>query len=123
MSRTYKDKPWKYQDPENDWTFGKVQVNYTHTTKVYKGFGQWAEEAIVLVSYLEVKGAKRKKKRRTDTEWHWMTTPMWWIREMMNQPQRATGRQWEKKILKYCIDDLIDADTPSVSRKPHWYYW
>ena len=125
MSRTYKDKPWKYQDPENSWDFGKVQVKYTYTTKVYKGCGEWSEETIegVGIRYLDVKGARRKKKRRTDTEWHWMSTPMWWIREMMNQPQRAAGRQWEKKVIKVDIEDLIDVDLPSVSRKPHWYYW
>ena len=52
-----------------------------------------------------------------------MTTPMWWIREMMNQPQRAKGRQWEKSVLKVDINDLDIIDYPSVSRKPHIYYW
>jgi hypothetical protein len=58
-----------------------------------------------------------------DTENHWMSTPSWWIREMMNQPQRAKGRQWEKSVLKVDINDLDIIDYPSVSRKPHWYYW
>jgi hypothetical protein len=52
-----------------------------------------------------------------------MSTPSWWIREMMNQPQRAKGRQWEKSVLKVDINDLDIIDYPSVSRKPHWYYW
>lgn len=123
MSRTYKDKKWKYRDPENDWHFGMVQVPYTYMTRNYTGNG-WSEPyERTAFRWLEVKGAKRKKKKRVDTEWHWMSTPMWWVREMMNQPQRAAGTQWEKKILKVDIEDLIDVDTPSVSRKPHIYYW
>jgi hypothetical protein len=68
-------------------------------------------------------GVFAKKKKKVDTENHWMTTPMWFIREYHNQPQRARGKQWEKKALKCSIDGLIDLDTPSVSRKPHIYYW
>ena len=64
-----------------------------------------------------------KKKKNIDTENHWMTTPMWYIREFMNQPQRAKGRQWEKTVLKVDINDLDIIDYPSVSKKPHWYYW
>jgi hypothetical protein len=64
-----------------------------------------------------------KKKKNVDTENHWMTTPMWYIREFMNQPQRAKGRQWEKTVLKVDINDLDAIDYPSVSRKPHLYYW
>jgi hypothetical protein len=48
---------------------------------------------------------------------------MWWIREYHNQPQRAAGKMWEKKVVKYAVEDIDDADTPSVGRKPHHYYW
>jgi hypothetical protein len=41
----------------------------------------------------------------------------------MNQPQRARGKRWEKKIVKVSLDELIDIDYPDVGRKPHIYYW
>ena len=48
---------------------------------------------------------------------------MWYVREFMTVPQRAAGKQWEKKIVQVQVDGLIDEDTPNVSRKPHLYYW
>ena len=52
-----------------------------------------------------------------------MPTPMWWIREHMTQPQRTHGKEWERQIVKFAREDLVDAELPSVSRKPHLYYW
>jgi len=64
---------------------------------------------------------KTKKAKRQDTEWHWMSTPSWWTRLMMNRPQRAAGRLWEKKVVHEA--DLENVDKPSVSKKPHQYFW
>ena len=106
MSRTYKDRPSKLRYPEEEWDY----KYYFSGNRKY-------------IDYLQYPGVLTKKKKNIDSKYHWMTTPMWWIREMMNQPQRAKGRQWEKNVLKVDINDLDIIDYPSVSRKPHWYYW
>lgn len=105
MSRTYKDRPSKIRYPEEQW-------DNRYYRSGYRKF-----------SFLEYRGVLTKKKKCVDTENHWMTTPSWFIREFMNQPQRARGKQWEKKIVKVSFDDIIDVDYPDVSRKPHIYYW
>lgn len=66
---------------------------------------------------------KSKKKRHVDTEWHWMGTPGWWIHLMMTKPQRRAGSLWERDVVKADIDQLDNFDKPSISRKPHRYYW
>ena len=87
---------------------------------------------------------KPKKKKKLDTEWHWMSTPSAWTRTMMNRPQRRKGKLWEKGVSKIkCktemvgtypnigyvpllsqdTEDAYNEETPSVSRKPHVYYW
>ena len=126
MSRTHKDKPWKHAEPESRWDYDQVSVPYESERFPYEyDNGKWTKgEAVPCTRYMILKQAGVKtKKKRSHTERNWMTTPMWWIREMMNQPQRAKGRQWEKKVLKVDINDLDIIDYPSVSRKPHWYYW
>jgi hypothetical protein len=107
MSRTYKDRPSKIRFPEEQWDYKYYRI----------GGGNWH------ICFLEYRGVLTKKKKRVDTENHWMTEPSWFIREFMNQPQRARGKQWEKKIVKVSLDNLIDVDYPDVSRKPHIYYW
>ena len=107
MSRTHKDRPWKLRYPERDFDY-----RYERRTDVHWYWYCALERAGVLT-----------KKKRSYVEYHGMSTPMWWIREHMNQPQRTRGREWERKIVKYAVADLVDADTPSVSRKPHLYYW
>lgn len=106
MSRTYKDRPSKIRFPEEQWDY-----------KYYRCGDKW------YYGYLAYPGVLTKKKKHVDTENHWMSEPSWFIREFMNQPQRARGKQWEKKIVKVSLDDLIDVDYPDVSRKPHIYYW
>ena len=66
---------------------------------------------------------KRKKSRNVDTEWHWMSTPNWWIRCMMTRPQRRAGVVWEHIATQTPIEEIDLLDTPSVSRKPHQYFW
>jgi TATA-binding protein-associated factor Taf7 len=114
MSRTYKDQPSRVTHPENEWRFGVERVDYTF--KDSEGY------EVTWFRYLDLPGVHTKKKR-SYRERHWMTTPMWWVRLMMNQPQRVATKQWEKKVVKVRVEDIIDLDTPSVSRRPHWYYW
>ena len=130
MSRTYKDKPSKFAHPEGRYDFGterlayeteRILYDYDLETRCYAPTGEI--ETCVRFFWLQAAGAKTKKKKRVDTEWHWMTTPGWFIKEFMNQPQRARGRMWEKRVNKTNIEDLDLLDLPDVSRKPHLYYW
>jgi hypothetical protein len=59
-----------------------------------------------------------KLPKRVDTEWHWMSTPGWWIRMMMNRPKRACENQ-----SLHCIVELETFDFVDTGRKPHKYYW
>lgn len=65
-------------------------------------------------------GDKAKKKKFGD-DWRWMNTPSWWVRLMMTRPQRKAGKTWERKAATAL--DIEELDTPSVSRKPHYYFW
>jgi len=130
MSRTYKDKPWKFSHPEARWDFGTERVAYESTRRVYELDLETntycfmdTDEPCIKFFHQNIAGIKTKKKKRKDCEWHWMTTPGWFIKEFMNRPQRARGRAWEKKATKSALEDLDLLDTPSVGRKPHVYYW
>ena len=107
MSRSHKDKPWKLRFPERDF-------DYRYERNVYHRWPWFCA--------LEKAGVLTKKKRHYQ-EYHGMPTPMWWIREHMTQPQRTHGKEWERQIIKFVREDLVDAELPSVSRKPHHYYW
>ena len=107
MSRSYKDIPWKFRFPEQQWDYKYYRREDIHW--------YW-------YSALERPGVLTKKKRHY-REYHGMPTPMWWIREFMTRPQRTHGKQWERQIVKVSKEDLVDQDTPTVSRKPHLYYW
>ena len=77
-------------------------------------------------SYLYLKTTKPKKRKKQDTENHWMSTPGWWVNMFMNKPQRRATKLWEQNFSNKDIpteDDIDYYDTPSVSRKPHIYYW
>lgn len=115
MSRTYKDRPYKLAEPESRWDYGMERIVYK---KWSDSFEYWYN------AYCHIqRGGVKSKKKRNHCERHWMSTPMWWIREFMNQPQRTRGREWERQIVKCPVDELIDQDLPSVSRKPHLYFW
>jgi hypothetical protein len=66
-----------------------------------------------------------KKRKRVDTEWHWLCeTPSWWTNLFMNRPQRRKFRRLEREIQKiYDIDELEDIVEPESGHKPHHYYW
>lgn len=100
MSRTRKDKPNKLK--YEAWDKDRVKIE-----------GFWG--------YIWLPTTKTKKRKEVDTEEHWMGTPSWWTRIMMNRPMRARGKQWEKLVLKEL--DIEDTDPPGVGKKPHVYYW
>lgn len=58
-----------------------------------------------------------KRKRANSNYWHWMSTPSWWIREMMTRPQRAKTRQALHLTMRG-----LEVDFP-LPKKPHIYYW
>jgi hypothetical protein len=130
MSRTYKDRPSKIKHPEAHWDFGTEHLAYESTRRIYEFDLETnnyccvdTNERCIRFFRANIAGAKTKKPRHVDTEWHWMSTPGWYISEFMNRPQRAKGRAWEHKVVNTAIEDLDTLDTPSVGRKPHLYYW
>lgn len=122
MSRTYKDKPYKYKYPEDyDYTYGTEMVPYEYT---YISPYNNTEVTTVRYWHKQVPGAKTKKKKEIDTNWHWMqSTPSWWTRMTMNRPQRRAAHLWEREATMTPIEELEELDTPNTSHKPHIYYW
>lgn len=126
MSRTYKDKKWTLRFPEYDYTKDREAVPYEAYRRRYDWeTSNWiiTDEVITRYYYLPKKGVKTKKRRKIDTNWHWMSTPSWWTRLMMNRPQRRAAHLWEKEAQKTEVESLEDLDIPNVSHKPHKYYW
>ena len=57
------------------------------------------------------------KRKRYTNSWHWMTTPSWWIHEMMEKPLRAKIRKAEQIA-------LVEGDAVfPLAKKPHQYFW
>lgn len=63
----------------------------------------------------------KAKKKTFGLDWHWMSTPAWWIRLVMNRPQRRAVHLWEREAVT--STDIEEVDTPPHGRKPHVYYW
>jgi len=111
MSRTYKDRPYKHSEyaKERDLACYRRVEEYDDYTLYY-----WVWDD----------SFKRKKRKEVDHEYHWMSTPGYWTRAMMNRPQRRAGRIWECDTVKINnLEELEVIDTPSVGRKPHVYFW
>lgn len=120
MSRTYKDKPYKFHPSYWRYDADTVKIPYLAQWKSWRT-GEIMEST--RYAYMQLPTTKPKKRKAQDTEYHWMSTPAWWTRLMMNKPQRRAGSTWERKAVKLALADLETLDTPSVSRKPHKYYW
>lgn len=118
MSRTWKDKPYKlkYESYLKD----TVSVPYT-TARVSSATHEMCEYNFTYTLYL--KTTKPKKRKKVDTESHWMSTPSWWTKISMIRPQRREGSLWERDTVKTSLSELEEVDKPSVSRKPHKYFW
>lgn len=110
MSRTHKDVPTKHRKPRQtyDWLYGVEQIPYLRDNTYRR------------VWYRDVAGAKAKRRKEVDCEYHWMTTPSWWTRLTMNRPQRRYYHLLEHEAL---YKDLEDFDFPDFRKKPHVYYW
>jgi hypothetical protein len=119
MSRTFKDKPSRLRGA-TDYQTDRVRLD---------GWGKFHYR------YIQLPTTKPKKRKEVDTEYSWrIHTPMWFVRDFMNRPQRRENKLWEAKFKdkRICtwhesyIDDTIDwldsHDTPNVSRKPYIYY-
>lgn len=102
MSRTYKDKPSKLR-------FDSYMKDIVRVEGTFK--------------YIYLPTTKTKKRKKSDTEDHYMSTPSIWTRLMMNKPQRREGSLWEREVVKTQLSELEELDKPNVSRKPHVYYW
>ena len=102
MSRTLKDRPSRVKHEPWDRDLVRVPGSYY---------------------FMKLPTTKTKKRKEVDTEEHWMSTPSWWIRLMMNKPQRRGGSLWERRAVLTDLEGLLDLDTPDVSRKPHVYFW
>lgn len=83
----------------------------------------WPSEQGRFWDLLKKPGVLPKRKKGLDVEDHWMNTPSWWIRLMMSKPQRREGSLWERETVRTPLEELDGVDTPSISRKPHIYYW
>jgi len=98
MSRTKKDQPDRVRFPEN-----------------FDSNGRWKRSGDTEIT---------KKRKEVDTEWHWMSTPSWWVNLTMTRPQRKEAQIWEQEVKKIQNpEELEEVDTPNVSKKPHKYYW
>ena len=107
MSRTFKDRPWKYtQEKLEKDVSGETLIGTLH------GWYYW---------HREIAGAKTKKKRHFKGHWvgYYFSTPSWWIREFMTVPKRAACRNWEKTR----NFDNLDEVCPDYGRRPHLYYY
>lgn len=120
MSRTRKDHSYKrhpyYSHYRDDTELFSVEV----TRKDWIGEGMVTYNSFYT---MQLPTTKPKKPRHVDTEHHWMSTPSWWTRLVMNRPQRRAGRIWEHTAAHTAKEELDVLDTPSVSHKPHQYYW
>ena len=102
MSRTNKDVPSKFK--REPWDADRIMVEHY-------GF----------YKYRQAKTTKTKKRKEVDTEDKWMSTPGWWVKMMMNRPERREHHLLEKKVLREI--NIEDVDFPDLGRKPHIYYW
>lgn len=113
MSRTYKDVPhrltWKFKNHDR-----------VHEKREY--FYDYENDTINTRCYEHVFKAYDRVYHPVGRPeyYHCMPTPSWWIRVMMNRPQRRAGHIWERQVL---LHDLEETDPPDVSKKPHIYYW
>lgn len=118
MSRTYKDKKWSLRYPENDYWFGTEKIPYQYEYKVY---GTNETQIGTRYTYLDIPGAKKKKKRTIHGDWEWLkSTPSWWTRMTMTKPKRRGCRLWERQVLQ---QDIEEADCPDYGKKPYVYFY
>lgn len=118
MSRTFKDKPRKLR--VEPWDKDTQRFQYVAVGKVW---GTDEVREYLAYGHIDLPTTKTKKRKAVDTEDHWMTTPNWWVSLTMTKPQRREGALWERKVATSKFENLEELGVPSVSRKPHIYFW
>ena len=94
MSGTFKDKPTKIKYKDK-WPFNEN----------------------------EEQSPKKRKEKNTEWLW-WKSTPSWWVKDHMNKPLRAFGRNLERSAVKQVdLERLQELDERGTGRKPFRYYW
>ena len=116
MSRTYKDKPDKLR--HDAWDTDTIKVPAIRTHIIWETKEQVERPCFVSI---QLPSTKAKKRKRVDTEWHWMSTPSWWNHIMHTKKRRRKAKLWEASVLKAL--DLEEVDKPNESNKPHQYFW
>lgn len=127
MSRTYKDRPFKFTDKvEFDDEYDRVEYEaevYTyekeykwHYKRVYTG------ETRVSTYRVQKPGVHTKKKRSdvNKNDYWYRKTPSWWVHDYMTVPKRAACRNWAKTLT---LENIEESDCPDYGDKPHFYYW
>lgn len=129
MSRTFKHiKQAKYlKSRKKRWETDYTELKYEGYKYIWPDFNTTVG-TITRTVYLKKAGVHPKRRRSSaEPSYHYpyylKSTPMWWIHLFMNRPQRRKCRIWEREAIKYTISKLEELDKPSVSRKPHLYYW
>lgn len=127
MSKTYKDKPYKFrQEVKYDDQYESVPYEALEYTLEPAGGYRYKQvfTGNVITRHFSVKkaGIFRKKKRSEvdPSDWWYRHTPGWWTRSRMTVPKRAACRNWEKTLN---LSNIEEADCPDYGRKPHQYYW
>lgn len=117
MSRTLKDKPSKLKG--DAWDKDREYYNYTRVWVTYSGElveHEWK-------AYMETKTTKPKKRKKVDTENHWMTTPSWWNNLFHTRKHRGNFRTFLNSVVKTKLEDIDGMLEPLDSNKPHQYFW
>jgi hypothetical protein len=110
MSRTYKDKPWKYRD--DTWKSESVKV---------EGYSNKYDQ--ICFYWIKLPGVKKKRKR-SFVEWgNWMYTsaPSWFTRMYMNRPARRKAHMFEQLCLNN--SNLENLDGFITNDKAFVYYY
>lgn len=113
MSRTYKDVPHRLS-----WTFKKRERSHETREYFYDAETDIISSCIYEHTFTEYDHVYLGV--GLPEHYHHSSTPSWWTRVTMNRPQRRVGRIWERQVL---LHDLEDTVPPTVSKKPHIYYW
>lgn len=127
MSRTYKDKPYKFIR-EVDYDDQYDRIEYEAEVYSYEPYYKWHYKRVYTgetrISTFSIKKAgvftKKKRNALNRDDWWFRCTPSWWTHMTSTVPKRAACRNWAKTLT---LENLEEADCPDYGNKPHSYYW
>lgn len=123
MSRTYKDRPYKFKPYHLEKEASTECIQYEAE---YYEWGTGIKRSGIRFCWLKVRGVKTKKKKTYNPykagDWG-MSTPSWWTKMFMNRPQRAKLNRLARKAATLSRSELEDFDIPFTKNKPHSYYY